>query len=391
MRTQTLTPSGPGRCRYESAEAFSGPLTGLTQALYGPTVAAGVQAMGEALRDRAEARVSRVSAATSGIPSDWTDHRLPHRPGWYAALPGRELGPGQAKAVQICGEELVVWRTRGGRLGAARNICSHLLSRLAPQARVEGEHLVCAHHGAHFTANGTSCEGHRSLDKVHARDAGPVVMVWHDPAGHGPRYELPDIGDPSFGAYTWRSFDLPVHPQHVMQDLADVDHFLSVHGYRSARVLKPTRADGHVLSFSAEVGWDPGLTALPSIPVRFTSAAHGVGFQVTDVRAPGGLALSRHLVLPSPIDTHTTRLWLGLATRLSPRLQARLGPASLLAERSLQAIVGLAFRRDVLRDASLWTARLHLPQAPTSEAHATFDRWLDHLVSGPRTAVRQCA
>jgi|GEM_PF-288391 len=388
VRTQTLTPLGPDRCRYTSTEVFTGPAAGLTRRLYGDTLHAGIRAMGEALRDRAEAQVGVEPRSRPPIhlPADDARTRLPHRPGWYAALPGDQLAPGTAKAVQLAGRDLLVWRTRGGRVGAARNVCGHLAARLSPRARVDGELLVCGHHGAHFAATGAACDhAVRSLQAVPVRDVGPVVMVWHHPEDAAPSFSLPDMGDPSFGAYSWQSFDLPIHPQHVMQDLADVAHFRSVHGYRSVETLQPLQARGPVLTFAAEAGWDPGHPRLPSVPVRFRCAAHGVGFQVTEVRGPGGLTMSRHLVLPSPMDDHTTRLWLGVATRVSPRIHARLGPATRLFRAAVQAGVHRAFRRDVLRDASLWTARVHLgaDAPPADPAHQAFVRWAEQFTVAP--------
>lgn len=53
-RVQRVVPLGPGRCRYETTDAFSGVLAPLVLGLYAKRIQAGFDATARALKERAE-------------------------------------------------------------------------------------------------------------------------------------------------------------------------------------------------------------------------------------------------------------------------------------------------------------------------------------------------
>lgn len=391
VRTQWLEPLPDGRTRYSTQDLFAGPLAGVTRSLYGETLHAGFQAMAEALKDTCEARAGTARLGqTAVMPIDLEQRRLPQRASWYVVSIGADLRPGDTRRVSVCGQDVIVWRTQGGRVGAARNVCGHMASRLAPGACVKGEQLVCGHHGVGFTATGHACEDHaRDLSTLPVREIGPLVYVWYHPAGASPTFEVPDLPTEGWSTWTFQTLDLPVHPQHVMEDLADLRHFLTIHGYRTVQSITPTRADAHTLTLHGRAGWDPGIAALPSVPVEFRTTAHGLGFQITDVKQLDGVSHSRHLVLPTPIDDHHTRITLGVSARLGDDTQRRLGLVSPLARAAVHGVVQWAFRRDVLRDAQLWTQRHHVEEGPPPQDfdRAVFQRWLEQFDMPQRVAA----
>ncbi|MDQ1480676.1 MAG: hypothetical protein QOI44_1537 [Actinomycetota bacterium] len=63
------------------------------------------------------------------------------------------LAPGAIEAVEIDGQECVVWRGRSGRLGSGPRFCPHLDHDLA-EGFVSGDELVCAGHGWAFDGAG---------------------------------------------------------------------------------------------------------------------------------------------------------------------------------------------------------------------------------------------
>jgi phenylpropionate dioxygenase-like ring-hydroxylating dioxygenase large terminal subunit len=63
------------------------------------------------------------------------------------------LAPGAIEAVEIDGQECVVWRGRSGRLGSGPRFCPHLDHDLA-EGFVSGDELVCAGHGWAFDGVG---------------------------------------------------------------------------------------------------------------------------------------------------------------------------------------------------------------------------------------------
>jgi hypothetical protein len=60
-------------------------------------------------------------------------------------------------AVEVEGEEFVVWRGASGRLGSAPRRCPHLDWDLA-EAHVVGDELVCPGHGWSFDGAGGACK-----------------------------------------------------------------------------------------------------------------------------------------------------------------------------------------------------------------------------------------
>ena len=262
VRTQWLEPLPDGRTRYSTQDVFAGPLAGMTRSLYGETLHLGFQAMAEALKDTCEARAGTARRGiASARPEDREHRRLPHRASWYTASTAADLRPGDVRRVSACGQDLIVWRTQGGRVCAARNVCGHVASRLAPGARVKGEQAV------------------------------------------------------------------------------------------------------------------------PSIPVEFRTTAHGLGLQITEVSQLAGMSHSRHLVMPTPIDEHHTRITLCVSARMGEQTHRQLGFTSPLARFAVHSIVQWAFRRDVRRDAQRWTQRLHVDEgAPSHDFdRAVFQRWLSQL------------
>jgi 3-ketosteroid 9alpha-monooxygenase subunit A len=69
------------------------------------------------------------------------------------AFPEDELGRGRVVAIDVAGEEFVVWRGSTGALGSAPRRCPHLDHDLA-EGSVVGDELVCPGHGWAFDGHG---------------------------------------------------------------------------------------------------------------------------------------------------------------------------------------------------------------------------------------------
>lgn len=75
-----------------------------------------------------------------------------------------DVAPGEVRAVDRDGQELVAWRTASGRLVLCDARCPHQLSHLAYEGQVVGEELVCLAHHWRFDV-----EGRGSKVNVHGR------------------------------------------------------------------------------------------------------------------------------------------------------------------------------------------------------------------------------
>lgn len=73
---------------------------------------------------------------------------------WYVILESNEVRPGKVVRVTRLGEELVLWRTAGGKLVCMVDRCSHLGAQLS-QGKVcpQEDGLRCRFHGFEFDPN----------------------------------------------------------------------------------------------------------------------------------------------------------------------------------------------------------------------------------------------
>lgn len=71
---------------------------------------------------------------------------------WHPLLASRELGRKPVRR-RLCGEPLVLFRTRAGQAAAVGEVCPHRRMSLAA-GTVQGEELVCAYHGWRFSGDG---------------------------------------------------------------------------------------------------------------------------------------------------------------------------------------------------------------------------------------------
>ena len=73
--------------------------------------------------------------------------------GFEVIIDAAALTRGAVVAVEVGGDDFVVWRGRSGRLGSAPRICPHLDHDLAEGYVVDDE-LVCPGHGWAFDGHG---------------------------------------------------------------------------------------------------------------------------------------------------------------------------------------------------------------------------------------------
>lgn len=304
----------------------------------------------------------RVSLPTFATPSPFTTLRpiAPFPGGWYAVLPSDELAPGEVRGFQLADRKWVAFRTERGVAKVAFNRCSHLGGQFDRAGHVVGEQLACGLHGYRFGIDGRpagrhprACPLKRSVPTLPTVEHHGMIFIWYAEGQAPPAYELPKLDDAAWRPWSFRSLDVQTQPALIMQDLADTLHFETVHRYTNIRIENGPRYDGHRMDLEVAFDWDTGLPGrFRDLPMRFHSQCHGLGYQLTEVSCFAGLFQTRHLVLPTPLDPHTTRIHLGTTVRWHGRIGERVGRA--FADALSQRYIDWAFLRDVTRDARLW-------------------------------------
>ena len=76
--------------------------------------------------------------------------------GWFIVGFASELEAGQVKRAHYFGEELVMFRTKSGKVNVLDAYCLHLGANMGVGGTVEGEHIVCPWHGWEWRGDGTN-------------------------------------------------------------------------------------------------------------------------------------------------------------------------------------------------------------------------------------------
>ena len=186
--------------------------------------------------------------------------------GWYWVIPSRKLPRGKAKAVTVMGHDLAVYRTESGEARIFDAYCPHMGCHLA-LGKVDGDCLRCFFHNWSFDPEG-HCVDVPSMDqppadtRVRTRPAterNGLVWVWvSDDATREPDHppaEPPELSGTEFEFALGRGFEKACHPNVVMINAIDEQHFQSVH-----------HIPGHLLDMRPQ--------AMSDRIIHFANAAH---------------------------------------------------------------------------------------------------------------------
>lgn len=160
------------------------------------------------------------------------------RNAWYVVAWSSDLKPAKPYAMQVLGEQLVLYRTEQGSVVALADRCVH---RLAPLSlgRCEGDRLRCMYHGLLFAPDGAVVEipGQDKIPPQTRVRAYPVVeqaswiWVWMgDPAQADEALIPPSIG-PDHPDYImgYGHLDYAAEARLINDNLLDFSHLSYVH------------------------------------------------------------------------------------------------------------------------------------------------------------------
>ena len=161
------------------------------------------------------------------------------RNNWYVAAWSAEVAPGAVVARRVCGQALVLFRTKAGTIAALEDRCIHRGMPLSQGGECDGEIIRCPYHGLEFDARGV-CAKIPGQDQIPAGAkviAFPVVerdaMIWvwvGDPAKADPAtiISYPYHGDTGW-VWTSNTLELEANWALLVDNLLDLSHLQYVH------------------------------------------------------------------------------------------------------------------------------------------------------------------
>ncbi|MBC3988432.1 Rieske (2Fe-2S) protein [Streptomyces sp. AC563] len=249
----------------------------------------------------------------------------PYPDGWFAVASSAELRPGRVLTRRLMGEDVVVYRTRSGRLRAVRPFCPHLGAHLGHGGRVRDEELVCPFHHFAFgpegecvrTGYGTPPPRAR-LSAVASREVAGLVFVWWHARGEPPSWEVtaPPAAD-GFGPVRCLVRTLVAHPQDFMENVIDTGHFTPIHRI-GVRMVEEPRFDGPRMTSAYRLARVDGKknVLFSSAPVM-RATVQGLGVFIAESNVPTIGMEMRAWFCVVPLDPVRIELRLAVAVRFA--------------------------------------------------------------------------
>lgn len=183
-----------------------------------------------------------MSLAVPTVDNQRTEHEVFNQTlriveGWYWVVQSHRLRRGKAISVTIMGRDLVVYRTDDGRPVVMDAYCPHMGCHLA-LGKVEGERIRCFFHNWAFDQEGQCVDipslkqplpGVRTRTWI-CREKNGLIWVWT--GSDEPNHEIPEPDELVGKDYDYklgRAFEKRCHPNVVMINAIDEEHFRTVH------------------------------------------------------------------------------------------------------------------------------------------------------------------
>ena len=171
--------------------------------------------------------------------------------GWFIVAESSELDKGPM-AVRFFGQDLALYRGESGRPVLLDAYCAHMGTHLTASTsamivknglQIEGDSIRCPYHGWRYNAQGDvddipyfdgPCPKSASIRSYPVVDNMGCVMAWFDPDDREPDYAAPFLkewDDPQWVNWELDHLgELSIHPQEILDNMADVRHLGPTHG-----------------------------------------------------------------------------------------------------------------------------------------------------------------
>ena len=290
---------------------------------------------------------------------------MPFPRGWFMAAPAEDIDA-KPQAIRLFGQDLALYRGKSGKAVLLDAYCPHMGTHLTKNTtsyviqdgQIEGDSIRCPYHAWRFGPDG-KCDHIPYYDgpipKAAAVRSWPVVeragivFVWHDPEGGAPDYELPAFAE--WDDPTWirwqidRMGELPIHPQEIVDNLADGRHLGPTHG--APVEYFHDRIQGHICV--QHQGGRTAALASDNKILQTDSWYHGPGVMISSMTGEYDTQL---FIAHTPVEDGSCRVWHALMVR-PPH-----GGAPTEADRAVARAYGKASRDAFAQDFEIWQSKI---------------------------------
>lgn len=229
--------------------------------------------------------------------------------GWFGVAFSSELAVGAVKPLSYFGRQLVLYRGEDGKPVILDAFCPHLGAHLGFGGTVEGNSIRCPFHAWRFCGDG-SCAEVPYAKKIPLKavigtwpvqDRNGVILIYHDPSGKPPSYEMPLITE--YGTAEWlpwstNIFPMKTQPREIVENIADRAHFEYVHHTKMDEFTFET--EGHIARQSTK---GRAIFGDKFENISTVATYYGPGILVTQME---GMLKNFLLVLTTPVDQNHT-------------------------------------------------------------------------------------
>lgn len=164
--------------------------------------------------------------------------------GWYAVEFSNNLKPGDVKALQYFGRELVLFRTESGEAKLLDAFCPHLGAHLGHGGIVMGESISCPFHAWQFDGEGfckkvpyakrmpPKVDGQQAIGSYSVVERNQMIWAWYHPQDAAPLWEveaIEELASNDWGELETYDWKINTILQETGENAADLAHFVTVH------------------------------------------------------------------------------------------------------------------------------------------------------------------
>ncbi|MFF4421849.1 Rieske 2Fe-2S domain-containing protein [Streptomyces sp. NPDC001549] len=294
---------------------------------------------------------------------------LPGPEGWVMLAPSTELRPGDVVTRRLMGEDVVIYRTRAGRVRVVRPYCPHLGAHLGCGGKVEGENIVCPFHHFAFGPDGdiarlgpgyTGKLPRDGLTVLPSEEVNDGIFAWIGTPRAKVPWRIPSLLDARGSRPRFTVLDLHTHPQEVFENIVDVGHVRALHGYTDAEHARPPVSEGH--TYSVPLRFVRPFPPFGNLRGETEVTMYGLGFIHARSCVPEiGLEITVMLA-PRLIEAWRIHLSVGVSVLLAPQTR----PFNRLPQSFLRAIATAAtplnlraVAADLYGDVPVWNTKVY--------------------------------